>query len=326
MALRSHFLCSIQVWLYNACTMDTKDLLARFLIQAQGSDLKTSTYPREWRGFKLKVSFGMGVPARVPWVAFTAPEITVSNGYYPVYLYYKEQNVLILSYGISETSEYLETWPLEITSSLETIKSYFGSNVPRYGDSYVFRGYDVRLSGSTPLIRNRDKDPDASSAELESDLDQILQQYEKATSSEQYNPQSKVNQGIFYLEKQLEDFLISNWSHTELGEKYELITKEGVLESQQYRTDIGPIDILVKDKRSGSYVVIELKKNQTSDDTIGQVARYMGWVEEKLGDRNVKGIIIAKEYDRKLEYALKRVPGIEIFVYEVDFRLRPFST
>ena len=30
----------------------------------------------------------------------------VSNGYNPVYLFYKEQNILVLAYGISETHNY----------------------------------------------------------------------------------------------------------------------------------------------------------------------------------------------------------------------------
>ena len=34
--------------------------------------------------------------------------------------------------------------------------------------------------------------------------------------------------------------------------------------SQQFPTDIGRIDILAKDKSDGCYVVIELKRNQTS--------------------------------------------------------------
>ena len=48
---------------------------------------------------------------------------------------------------------------------------------------------------------------------------------------------------------QLEDFLIENWEGTELGQKYDLIKEEGELKSQQYKTDIGRIDILVQDKK-----------------------------------------------------------------------------
>jgi hypothetical protein len=42
-------------------------------------DLKTSSYPREWDGLKMKVSFGMSAPAHIPWIAFIAPEMQVSK-------------------------------------------------------------------------------------------------------------------------------------------------------------------------------------------------------------------------------------------------------
>lgn len=131
---------------------------------------------------------------------------------------------------------------------------------------------------------------------------------------------------MFYMEKQLEDFLIENWDKTQLGKKYDLITNDDGLASQQYRTDIGIIDILAKDKKDGRFVVIELKRNQTSDDTIGQIARYMGWVEEHLSHGNpCKGIIIAGKYDKKLKYAIKKISDIEVYLYKVDFQLTEYN-
>ena len=53
------------------------------------------------------------------------------------------------------------------------------------------------------------------------------------------------DKNLFYLESHLEDFLITNWDKTELGKKYDLITEDGELVSQQYKTEIGTIDILV---------------------------------------------------------------------------------
>lgn len=50
-------------------------IITSFLLQAQEGDLKTSSYPKEWNGLKMKVSFGMGAPARIPWIAFIAPEM-----------------------------------------------------------------------------------------------------------------------------------------------------------------------------------------------------------------------------------------------------------
>ena len=83
--------------------------------------------------------------------------------------------------------------------------------------------------------------------------------------------------------------------------------------------------ILNNTQKTKSYVVIELKKNQTSDDTIGQLSRYMGWIKEHKKDENVKGIIVAGKFDEKLYYAQIRVKDVEIFTYEVNFSLNEYK-
>ena len=163
---------------------------------------------------------------------------------------------------------------------------------------------------------------EVSGESIERDLKEIVDFYKKSVDIEIKNETSVISTGLFYMEKQLEDFIISNWNETELGKKYDLIYEEGNLISQQYRTEIGIIDILAKDKKTNSYVVIELKKNQTSDDTVGQAMRYMGWIQEKMNDMNVKGIIVAGQFDQKLHYAMLRARDIEVFLYEVDFKLK----
>ncbi len=111
-----------------------------------------------------------------------------------------------------------------------------------------------------------------------------------------------------------------------LGGRYDLIEEDGELVSQQYKTGIGKIDILAQDKTTKDFVVIELKKDQTSDDTVGQLARYMGWLEEhKTGGKPTKGIIIAAQYDTRLYYALKVVKGVEVYLYRVNFTLEEFK-
>ena len=54
----------------------------------------------------------------------------------------------------------------------------------------------------------------------------------------------------FALEEHLEDFLVQNWPHTELGKDYDIYEEEGE-KAQQYPTDTGPLDILAisKDKK-----------------------------------------------------------------------------
>lgn len=293
--------------------------LKDFLHQAQTSNLKSAQYPKEFGPYKMKVSFGMGVPAHIPWISFYWSGMSTSNGYYPVFLYYKSLNKLILAFGISETNEYQETWRNEILKGSPKISEVI-ENPVRYGESWVFKIYDVKVTGDSISIESNQKT--ISESELEDDLKSILDLFSKNLDVELIDSDSPISAGLFYMEKQLEDFIIENWSTLDLSKNLELIYKDGELISQQFRTGIGPIDILAKDKNTGSYVVIELKRNQTSDDTIGQVSRYMGWVSENLDDPDVRGIIISGKYDEKLHYAQKLINSVDVFLYQVNFNLK----
>jgi hypothetical protein len=293
--------------------------LKDFLVQAQTTNLKSAHFPKEYGPYKMKVSFGMGVSAHVPWVSFYPAGMSTSNGYYPVYLYYKSQNKLILAFGISETNEYKETWREEILKGSPKISQVI-ENPTRYGDSWEFKSYEV--DSNDEKIKITKNGTPVLDDELEQDLSEILQLFSKNLDVELIDSDSPVSAGLFYMEKQLEDFVIENWSTLELSRNLELIYKDGELVSQQFRTGIGPIDILAKDKTTGSYVVIELKRNQTSDDTIGQVSRYMGWVSENLDDPDVRGIIISGKYDEKLHYAQKLINSVDVYIYEVIFNLK----
>ena len=69
--------------------------------------------------------------------------------------------------------------------------------------------------------------------------------------------------------------------------------------------------------------MIELKRGKTSDATIGQIMRYMGWVRHNIAEENqeVKGIIIAKEFDDALTYGVGENTNIRLLKYRVDFKL-----
>jgi len=164
-----------------------------------------------------------------------------------------------------------------------------------------------------------------SSQTIDSDLKEILDLYRTSLEKGVKDENSVISKGLFYMEQQLEDFIIANWDSTSLGKEYDLIYEDGNLKSQQFITPVGRMDILARDKKTGSYVVIELKRNQTSDDTIGQVTRYMGWVKQELGDAGVKGVIIAGSYDQRLDYARVMMPELDIFIYEVQFNLKEYS-
>lgn len=246
-----------------------------------------------------------------------APDVGTSNGYYPVYLFYKQENILILAYGIGESFE-ADSWNSEIHSSKQRIDEFI-DNPFRYGNSYVCQHYEPIVNGEEVKYLRDGKE--VSKKQMTGELDSLVDYYKECMDIDLKDETSVISSGLFYMEQQLEDFIIRNWKETELGKKYDLIYEEGELISQQYRTDIGIMDILAKDKKDGSYVVIELKRKQTSDETIGQVTRYMGWIKKKLGDSEVKGIIVAGKFDEKLDYAQEMTPNIEVFLYQVDFKL-----
>ena len=298
------------------------EFLKEFIKQTQTESLKTKDYPKEFLDLKMKVSFGQGNLSKVPWVALRAPDMPVSNGYNPVYLYYKEQNILILAYGISETHIPETSWTREIHDSKTKISDFI-DNPFRYGDSFVYKHYVPQIKGKDVVFCRDDKT--ITEDELLQELKEIVNFFKECLNIELKDEKSSMSTGLFYMEQQLEDFIIENWNETEFGKDYDLIYEEGDLKSQQYMTDIGRIDILAIDKKKGNYVVIELKRNQTSDDTVGQILRYMGWIQEKKGDENVKGIIVAGKFDEKLYYAQKRAKDIEIFTYEVNFSLKEYK-
>jgi restriction system protein len=128
----------------------------------------------------------------------------------------------------------------------------------------------------------------------------------------------------FALEKHLEDFLVSNWSKTEFGKDYKIFEDDGELVGQQYPSDTGPIDILAISKDEKEILVVELKKGRASDNVVGQVQRYMGFVKEELCTREqtVKGVIVALEDDTRIRRALSVANNIDFYRYEVNFKLK----
>jgi len=127
----------------------------------------------------------------------------------------------------------------------------------------------------------------------------------------------------FALEKHLEDFIVNNWNSTDLGKDYDIYEEDGEVVGKQFQTETGPLDILAISKDKKEFLVIELKKGRASDQVIGQLMRYMGYIKSKLAinNENVRGCIIALEEDTKLKYALMASSDIDFFRYQVDFNL-----
>lgn len=121
-----------------------KEMIQRFLTQADtAEDLTVSEYPKAYRELRLKVGFGQGTVAKIPWISFLADGQTTQNGIYPVLLYYKDHDLLMLAYGISETNAPQAKWAN--SDELQTVAEYFSkelNNKPfRYGSSFFFAAH-----------------------------------------------------------------------------------------------------------------------------------------------------------------------------------------
>ena len=89
----------------------------------------------------------------------------------------------------------------------------------------------------------------------------------------------------------------------------------------KYTTDnAGEIDMLLQ-TQDGHFVVIELKRSST-DSTVGQICRYVGWVMERLAQplgKHVHGLILAREVNEPLRLAIKAtMPNIRYCTLELE--------
>ena len=124
----------------------------------------------------------------------------------------------------------------------------------------------------------------------------------------------------FDFEAQLQDYLFNRWEETPFHAEW-IVQDTDALRQGKYDTqEIGEIDILAKHRKDNRWLVIELKRDHSSDETVGQILRYMGWVKENLAgkDGKVEGIIISNAADHRVRYALACVPNVELKIYSIQ--------
>lgn len=144
-------------------------------VTGKGTTESAMNYVRENKeiksGLTTEISFGVGRASAIPWIAFTGFSQNVRDGIYPVYLYYKEYNLLVLAYGVSETNTPSNNW--DNLDSKQNIKKYFNENYSqkniKYGSSFIYKLYDAD-NLPTELV-------------LESDLEKLINSYKSQFSN-----------------------------------------------------------------------------------------------------------------------------------------------
>lgn len=145
---------------------DLKEILTTFFTQVESGDHSTLHFPDYYNGLQLKVGFGFGNTAKIPWITFLGPEQTPQEGIFPVYYFFKQQHKLILAYGISETKRPSKSWLAPLGT--QTLTQYFRSfNLTpyKYGLSYIYAVYNT--------IKDLDYE------KVKTDLDDLIRHYKK---------------------------------------------------------------------------------------------------------------------------------------------------
>ena len=124
----------------------------------------------------------------------------------------------------------------------------------------------------------------------------------------------------FAYENDLKNFLASN---LHVIRPSLIVYQDGDINGVEFPVGSRRVDILaVEDDRD--FVVIELKVSKGYDRAIGQLLRYMGWIEQNLAEpgQKVKGMIIARAISDDLRLASSRIQDVELFEYELSISLR----
>jgi endonuclease len=172
-----------------------------------------------------------------------------------------------------------------------------------------------KIDGSHFRLYEKESDPLPIYEKLLPETEKV----EQAETSDENDEEFSQTKG-FAFESDLRDFLSQNLTLIESG--LHLYEDEGI-RGVEFPVGGRFIDLLAIDKHN-NYVVIELKVSKGYDRVIGQLLRYMAWIEKNQAEltQKVRGIIIAREISDDLHLAVSKIPDVELFEYDLSVSLR----
>jgi hypothetical protein len=132
-----------------------------------------------------------------------------------------------------------------------------------------------------------------------------------------------------FLEQELQRWIFRNWEQSRLtaldfGALDLFEPEQQTRKLGKFNTGaVGEIDLLFR-APTADLLVCELKR-QSDDQTIGQLCRYWGWVNENLASgKQVFGLVLAQEINDNLRYAIKATnPNLSFRQLSLDVKLGP---
>ena len=136
----------------------------QFLKAAESDQGEKRKFPSRFKDLTVKVKIEFGGVSRL---VFLKGRNSLLQGVYPLYLFYPEENQLVLAYGKSEELGDIRDWPADQLH--ETIENWhqqeFQTPAPQYGNFHIKAVYDL----------NDELDAD----QLQMDLDEMISDYKR---------------------------------------------------------------------------------------------------------------------------------------------------
>lgn len=207
----------------------------------------------------------------------------------------------------------VKTSPPQHVIRIQIKRRSFNSNYKDKSDEVLFYQHDKIYYGLYEWMNDKDKTTHSLLVDTSD------------TEDEEYSPNAELLDTSLFLEQEWHRWLYKNLEINGLeglgfGKLSLYDPKEQEHKIGKYNTgEVGEIDLLLKNHNS--IIVVELTRKGV-DETVGQICRYVGWVEEHLKKKNEKvyGVIIAQDIDKKLEYAIKPIKD-HIFYQQIKMNI-----
>jgi len=212
-----------------------------------------------------------------------------------------------------------EVWPVEV----RLIRNLHVSQQKKHGKTMLatMGGWTIRRTAKLLNIRGKSSVHESIKLANAVDEDPILLKFKKKTHALKNIGKSvdgffqrKLSKG-FDSERKLHKYLVENWGSIRDFQEWDL--KNSYLSAGE----AGELDLLARNKTDRSWLVVELKKEGSSDRTVGQVRRYMGWVKENRAGKNqgVSGLIISGyPPGKRLCFALNGMEDVDLKIYYLE--------
>ena len=233
------------------------------------------------------------------------------------------------------SKEFQLTGNAKVTS--EQILSWFRQNFPKVKESSIRAhliamstnarsrihhnvrpgsGHDLYYQIDSRTYRLYDAEKDPLPIYKQDDVDSF-------DSGDETDGEEPAESAQFGFEKDLQNFLVKNLHLIEPDLR--LYENEGIT-GVEYPVGNRFVDMLAIDVNN-QLVVIELKVSKGYDRVVGQILRYMAWIEKNLADESqkVRGIIIAKQISEDLKLACSKIVDVRLMEYELSVKLKALN-